>query len=170
MNSVADERHMTRALELARKSFAEGGCPIGAVLVETATDLVLGEGHNALVQEGNPTIHGEMAALRSAGRRLNRHDTTLYTTLQPCFMCTGAIVQFGIPRVVIGDADNASSDETIRFMRERFIDVVVLEATTSKTAGQCVDLARRFRELKPELWLEDWGGGRNPRLAQPQSL
>jgi cytosine/creatinine deaminase len=85
---------------------------------------MLGNGHNALVQEGNPILHGEMAAMRDAGRMLNRHDTTMYTTLQPCFMCTGTIVQFGIPRVVISVV-NASSDETIRFMRSRGIEVVI---------------------------------------------
>src|SRR6478736_402116 len=102
---------MTLAFELASKSYSEGGCPIGGVLVDNATGQVLGAGHNALVQEGNPIIHGEMAALRAAGRMINRHNTTLYTTLQPCFMCTGAITQFGIPRVIIGDATNASTDE-----------------------------------------------------------
>ena len=90
------EHYMTRAFELASKSYAQGGCPIGGVLVDNKTGEVLGEGHNALVQEGNPIIHGEMAALRNAGRRVNRHGTTMYTTLQPCFMCTGAIAQFGI--------------------------------------------------------------------------
>ena len=159
------ESYMERALRLAEKSHAEGGCPIGAVLVDNASGRVLGEGHNALVQEGNPIIHGEMAALRNAGRMKNRHNTTMYTTLQPCFMCTGAIVQFGIPRVVVGDATNASSDETIRFLRSRGIDVIVLDPATSSAARQCVELTARFREEKPEQWLEDWGGGPNPKLA-----
>ena len=98
---------MARALELAAGSFGDGGCPIGAVLVDHETGRAIGEGHNGLVQEGNPIVHGEMAALRNAGRMRNRHNTTMYTTLQPCFMCAGAIVQFGIPRVVIADAENA---------------------------------------------------------------
>jgi len=155
---------MERAFELAFESYREGGCPIGGVLVDNNTGAVLGEGHNALVQEGNPIIHGEMAALRSAGRMLNRHETTIYTTLQPCFMCTGAIVQFGIPRVVVGDVINASDDETIRFLRSRGIEVVVLDLATSKAARDCVELAARFRQEKPEQWLEDWGGGPNPYL------
>jgi creatinine deaminase len=158
------ESYMQRAFRLAEKGYSEGGCPIGAVLVDNASGRVLGEGHNALVQEGNPVIHGEMAALRNAGRMKNRHNTTMYTTLQPCFMCTGAIVQFGIPRVVIGDATNASSDETIRFLRTRGIEVIVLDPATSTAARQCVDLATRFRKEKPEQWLEDWGGGPNPQL------
>src|ERR1041384_6619114 len=164
MTGEIDERHMARAFELAARSFGDGGCPIGAVLVDHQTGRAIGGGHNGLVQEGNPILHGEMAALRHAGRMRNRHHTTMYTTLQPCFMCAGAIVQFGIPRVVIGDAANASSDETIRFMRDRGIDVVVLDPARSAAARHCIDLARRFRELKPELWLEDWGGGKNPAL------
>lgn len=143
-----DEKHMAQAFRLAAKGYAEGGCPIGGVLVRNGSGEVLGQGHNALVQEGNPILHGEMAALRAAGRMANRHDTTMYTTLQPCFMCAGAIVQFGIPRVVIGDAVNASSDETIRFMR-----------------AKGVELVGRFRREKPDLWLEDWGGGANLALA-----
>ena len=153
------ESYMQRAFRLAEKGYAEGGCPIGAVLVDNASGRVLGEGHNALVQEGNPIIHGEMAALRNAGRMKNRHNTTMYTTLQPCFMCTGAIVQFGIPRVVIGDATNASSDETIRFLRTRNIEVIVLDPTTSSAARQCVELTTRFRQENPDQWQEDWGGG-----------
>jgi creatinine deaminase len=158
------EEYLTRALELAYQGYWEGGCPIGGVLVDNDTGTVLGEGHNALVQEGNPILHGEMAALRSAGRLINRHNTTIYTTLQPCFMCTGAITQFGIPRVVIGDATNSSNDETLRFMRGRGIEVIVMDPSTSKAARGCVDLASRFRQEKPELWLEDWGGGPNNHL------
>ena len=107
-----------------------------------------GRDHNALVQESNPVLHGEMAALRSAGRMRNRHNTTMYTTLQPCFMCSGAIVQFGIPRVVIGDAANTSSDETIRFMRDRGIEVIVLDPDDSSAARASIELVRRFREQR----------------------
>ena len=159
------EFYMARAFALAVKSYAEGGCPIGGVLVDNATGEVLGEGHNALVQESNPIVHGEMAALRAAGRLPNRHDTTMYTTLQPCFMCTGAIIQFGIPRVVIGDVVNASSDETLRFLRGRGVEVIVLDSDASLAARQCVDLAARFRQERPDQWIEDWGGGPNPKLS-----
>lgn len=157
------EDYLQRAFELALRSYEEGGCPIGAVLVD-GDGRVLGEGHNALVQEGNPILHGEMAALRSAGRLRNRHDTTLYTTLQPCFMCTGAIIQFGIPRVVVGDIANASSDETLRFLRSKGVEVIVMDLETSSAAQQCVELAAQFRREKPAQWLEDWGGGPNPKL------
>ena len=94
------ETLMQLAFELALESYGEGGCPIGGVLIDNDSGAVLGQGHNALVQEGNPILHGEMAALRDAGRLRDRHRTTMYTTLQPCFMCAGTIVQFGIPRVV----------------------------------------------------------------------
>ena len=159
-----DEHYMARALRLAAQGCAEGGCPIGGVLVRNGNGEVLGEGHNGLVQEGNPILHGEMAAMRDAGRLANRHDTTMYTTLQPCFMCAGTIVQFGIPRVVIGDVANASSDETIRFMRGKGVDVIVMDPQASAAARDCIALVAKFRAEKPDQWLEDWGGGPNPGL------
>lgn len=164
MTTFDDEKYMRLAYEQAFKGYSEGGCPIGGVLVDNDTGKILGAGHNALVQEGNPVIHGEMAALRAAGRMTNRHNTTMYTTLQPCFMCTGTIVQFGIPRVVVADVENASSDETINFMRARGIDVIVLDKNTSPAARDCIALCARFKAEKPALWLEDWGGGANSSL------
>ena len=161
-----DESYMARAYRQAHEGWSQGGCPIGGVLVDNGSGAVLGEGHNALVQEANPIVHGEMAAMRAAGRRVDRHATTMYTTLQPCFMCAGTIVQFGIARVVIGDAANASSDETIRFMRAHGVEVVVLDATTSAAARDCIALVERFRREQPALWLEDWGGGPNPNLVR----
>lgn len=158
------EKYMRLAYEQALKGYSEGGCPIGGLLVDNATGKILGAGHNTLVQEGNPVIHGEMAAMRAAGRMTNRHNTTMYTTLQPCFMCTGTIAQFGIPRVVIADVANASSDETIRFLVDRGVEVIVLDAKTSSAAADCIALCSKFKNEKPELWLEDWGGGPNPRL------
>jgi cytosine/creatinine deaminase len=163
------ESYMRRAYELAAEGCSAAGAPIGGVLVDNATGKILGEGHNMLVQEGNPIVHGEMAALRDAGRMPNRHNTTMYTTLQPCFMCTGAILQFGIPRVVIGDVKNASSDETVRFLRGKGIEVIVLDPATSEAARDCVELATRFRAEKPDLWLEDWGGGPNPAIERRQT-
>ena len=159
-----DERHLARALRLAQQGYDEGGCPIGAVLVDQPSGRVLGQGHNGLVQEGNPIVHGEMAALRAAGRRANRHRTTIVTTLQPCFMCAGTIVQFGVPRVVVGDTANAASDETLRFLRSHGVEVVVMDPATSPAARACIALVERFRREQPALWLEDWGGGVNPAL------
>jgi cytosine deaminase len=159
------ETYMARAFQWAAKGYSDGGCPIGGILVKNDTGRVLGQGHNGLVQEGNPIVHGEMAAMRDAGRMPNRHDTTMYTTLQPCFMCAGTIVQFGIPRVVIGDVVNASSDQTIRFMRGKGLEVVVMDPRTSEAAHACVELVAKFRSEKPEQWMEDWGGGPNPALT-----
>lgn len=159
------EKYMHLAYEQALKGYKEGGCPIGGALVDNATGRVLGLGHNALVQERNPIIHGEMAALRAAGRMKDRHDTTMYTTLQPCLMCAGTIVQFGIPRVVIADVSNASSADTITFMRSRGVDIVLLDPVKSPAAKECIALCAKFRKEKPELWLEDWGGGANAKLA-----
>lgn len=164
MTYESHEHYMHMAYALAHQSYREGGCPIGAVLVDSVSGSVLGSGSNRLVQEGNPTMHGEMAALRAAGRMPNRHRTTMYTTLQPCFMCTGAIVQFGIPRVVVADTVNAESPETMEFLRRHGIEVIVLEPAVSDAARKCIQLAERFRKEAPGLWLEDWGGGANPAL------
>jgi cytosine deaminase len=154
---MSHEHYMRRALQLAKDSYDAGGCPIGAVLVAHDNGAVLGEGHNNLVQEQNPIVHGEMAALRDARRTRKRGAATMYTTLQPCFMCAGAIIQFGIPRVVIGDAANASSDETIRIMREHGVEVIVLDSSSSDAARECIELAKRFKGERPDLWAEDWG-------------
>ena len=151
----------------AKKGYDAGGCPIGSVVVGpavpgTATPgepggagvVVLGAGHNGLVQEGNPILHGEMAALRSAGRRTSRADCTLYTSLSPCSMCTGAILMFRIPRVVVGDVSNADGPdgENIRLLRRRGVQVDVQEHAAS------VALCAAFCKSKPDLWSEDWGG------------
>eukprot|EP00736_Rhodelphis_marinus_P009539 Rmarinus@m.4503 len=144
-----DVIYMKRAYQQALKSVGEGGCPIGALLVSNQGD-VLGEGHNCLVQEGNPIIHGEMDAIRKAGRMLSRRQTTMYTTLSPCMMCAGTIVQFKIPRVVVGDAENSSCN--IDFLRSRGVEVVVLNDP------DCISLVNKFRNDNPGLWLEDWGG------------
>ena len=160
------ESYMERAFHLAAKSYSEGGCPIGGVLVENDSGQLLGEGHNTLVQEGNPIMHGEMAALRNAGRRRNRHNTTLYTTLQPCFMCAGAILQFGIRRVVVADVVNAADGETIQFLRSRGVEVIIMDPEASSVARKCVELTVRFRAEKPEQWAEDWGGGPNPMITK----
>ena len=154
---------VTRAYELALKSYTEGGCPIGSVIVRDGA--IIGEGHNQRIQQGDPIAHGEMDALRNAGRQTHYRDTTLYTSLSPCMMCAGTIVQFGIPRVVVGDVANAASDETIRFMRAKGVEVVVLDPQTSAAARACVELVATFRREKPEQWLEDWGGGLNPALT-----
>lgn len=147
---MQDHAHfMQRAYQQALKSYQEGGCPIGTVLID-AQGTVLGEGHNMLVQEGNPIIHGEMAAMRAAGRMPTRRQTTMYTTLSPCMMCAGTIVQFKIGRVVVGDTVNSAGN--VDFLRQRGVEVIVLDDP------QCIELVKKFRAEKPQLWTEDWGG------------
>ena len=99
-----DRRFLRIAYEEAKRGFDEGGCPIGSVLAEGGT--LLAQGRNKRVQDGDPIAHGEMDCLRTAGRRRNYRRMTLYTSLSPCMMCAGTIVQFGIPRVVVGEAEN----------------------------------------------------------------
>lgn len=145
-----DAYFMRRAYDQALKSYNEGGCPIGGVLVDNATGEILGEGHNMLVQEGNPIIHGEMSAMRAAGRMVTRRNTTMYTTLSPCMMCAGTIAQFKIGRVVVGDTVNSAGN--VDFLRKNGVDVIVLDDP------DCIKLVDRFRKEKPDLWTEDWGG------------
>ena len=99
-----DKRLLRIAYDEAKLGFDEGGCPIGSVLARGSK--VVSQGRNQRVQKGDPIAHGEMDALRKAGRQKTYRDTTLYTSLSPCMMCTGTIIQFGIPRVVIGEAVN----------------------------------------------------------------
>lgn len=144
-----DSYYMERAYRQALKSYNEGGCPIGALIIDDR-GAVLAEGHNRLVQEGNPVIHGEMDALRKAGRMPSRRHTTLYTTLSPYMMCAGTIVQFKIGRVVVGDTVNSPGN--VDFLRERGVAITVLNDPA------CIVLVGKFRAEKPDLWLEDWGG------------
>ena len=146
---IDHNKYMKRAYQLAKKGYDEGGCPIGGVIIDLDGN-VLGEGHNMLVQEGNPIIHGEMSAMRDAGRMLTRKDTIMYTTLSPCMMCAGTIVQFKIPHVVVGDTVNSAGN--VDFLRERGVEVTILNDPN------CIALVKQFIEEKPDLWLEDWGG------------
>jgi cytosine deaminase len=150
--SVNDRKWMERALQQAQLSYDSGGLPIGSVLVRhhpSGEDVLLGEGHNQRVQEGDPIAHGEMDCLRKAGRQRSYRDTTIYTTLSPCMMCTGTIVQFRIPRVVIGENVNFGGNE--EFLRSKGIEVVILDDP------KCKELMARLIAEKPELWNEDIG-------------
>lgn len=140
-----DPALVTRAYELALKSYNDGGCPIGSVLARGSE--ILGEGHNQRVQKGDPIAHGEMDALRNAGRQASYAGTTLYTSLSPCMMCAGTIVQFKIPLVVV--AENTTFGGNEDFLRERGVEVIVLGDE------RCIDLMRRFIAEKPALWNED---------------
>ena len=133
------------AFEAAQKSLSEGGIPIGAALARAGE--VIASGHNERVQHGDPIAHGEMSALRAAGRQKSYRDTTLYTTLAPCAMCTGTIIQFKIPRVVVGAAETFPGE--FELLRSRGVEVVVLNDP------RCVDMMRTFQDDHPELWAED---------------
>jgi len=139
---------MQRAFAEARKGYDEGGVPVGAVLV--ANGRIIGAGHNKRVQMGNPIAHGEMDCLQNAGRRPRYDDTVLYTTLSPCMMCAGTVVQFGIRRVVVGENANFGGNE--EFLRQRGVEVVLLDDAA------CKDLMATFIREKPELWSEDIAG------------
>ena len=145
MLSETDNKMLRIAYEEAKAGFDEGGCPIGSVLERAGK--VVAQGRNQRVQKGDPIAHGEMDALRKAGRQSTYRDTTLYTSLSPCMMCSGTIVQFGIPRVVIGEAVNFGGNED--FLRTRGVEVIV------DNAQDCIDLMDKFIKEKPELWAED---------------
>ncbi|MEO1292940.1 MAG: nucleoside deaminase [Pseudomonadota bacterium] len=140
-----DKMFLRMAYDEAKAGFDEGGCPIGSVLAR-GSELVAA-GRNQRVQQGDPIAHGEMDALRKAGRQKTYRDTTLYTSLSPCMMCSGTIVQFGIPRVVIGENTTFGGNED--FLRERGVDVVIADDP------DCIQLMQRFINERPELWAED---------------
>jgi cytosine/creatinine deaminase len=141
-------RGIRAAYEQALESYEDGGLPIGAVMMVGGE--VVARGHNRRVQDGDPIAHGEMACLRAAGRRRRYDDVTLYTTLSPCMMCAGTIVQFGIPRVVVGEDVNFRGN--VDYLRDRGVDVVVAND------ANCIALMSRFIAERPELWDEDIAG------------
>ena len=145
MLSKSDKKMLKIAYNEAKAGFDEGGCPIGAVLAREGD--VVSQGRNQRVQKGDPIAHGEMDALRKAGRQKTYRDTTLYTSLSPCMMCSGTIIQFGLPRVVIGEAVNFGGNEEL--LRARGVEVIVANDQ------DCIDLMDKFIEEKPELWAED---------------
>ena len=140
---------MRAAIEEARKGLAEGGIPIGSVLVYK--DKIIGRGHNKRVQTGSPTLHGEMDALENAGRQLAQvyRESVIYTTLSPCSMCTGAILLYGIPKVVIGENQSFMGEETL--LRSRGVDVELVDS------DECKQMMNDFMAASPELWNEDIG-------------
>ncbi len=144
-----DQQFLELAIQQARLGVAEGGIPIGAVLV--AGGVVLGAGRNRRIQLGSPIRHGETDALEAAGRLSAQvyKSSTMYTTLSPCDMCTGAILLYGIPRVVIGENRTFMGAEDL--LTSRGVEVVIADAI------ECVDLMERFILDNPTLWNEDIG-------------
>ncbi len=137
------------AIEEARQGLAEGGIPIGSVLVHNGK--IIGRGHNRRVQQGSAILHGEMDALESAGRQPASvyKQSVLYTTLSPCPMCTGAILLYGIPKVVVGENQTFMGDEDL--LRARGVTIDVIQDTT------CIEMMQSFIAAKPALWNEDIG-------------
>ena len=146
---AADEHFLAIAIEQARMGALEGGVPIGAALV--ADGKVLGAGHNRRVQLGSPIRHGETDALEVAGRLAASiyRRSTMYTTLSPCDMCTGAILLYGIPRVVVGENETFLGGEDL--LRSRGVEVVDM------ASQECRQLMRDFIAAHPEIWFEDIG-------------
>jgi len=143
-----DQAMMAVALGQARASLEAGGVPVGAALA--AGGQVIAAGHNERVQRGDPVAHGEIACLRNAGRRPSYAGTTLYTTLSPCQMCSGAILLFQIPRVVVGEAETYAGD--LGFLSRRGVEIVLLDDEGCKAA------MREFQQRYPQIWSEDIGG------------
>lgn len=140
---------MQAAIDEAQKGLDEGGIPIGSVIVQDGK--IIGRGHNRRVQEGSAIKHGEMDAFENAGRQPARvyREATLYTTLSPCAMCSGAILLYGIRKIIVGEHETFMGEEEL--LKSRGVDVNVLHDKT------CVGLMKQFIADKPELWNEDIG-------------
>jgi cytosine deaminase len=140
---------LAAAIAEAQQGYDEGGIPIGSVLVHRGA--IIGRGHNRRLQRGSPTLHGEMDALENAGRQSASvyRECTIYTTLSPCAMCSGAILLYGIPRVVIGENRTFLGEEAL--LRSRGVQLDVVDDPT------CIALMERFIRERPEVWNEDIG-------------
>lgn len=143
------DKFMQAAIDEARLGLAEGGIPIGSVLVHKG--VIIGRGHNRRIQSGSPTLHGEMDALENAGRQAAAiyRDSVLYTTLSPCSMCSGAIMLYGIPHVIVGENDTFMGEEEL--LRSRGIKVQV------ENSKECISMMQDFIKHNPSLWNEDIG-------------
>ena len=136
---------MQAAIDEALQGRKEGGIPIGSVL--RRGDEIVSRGRNKRVQEDNPIKHGEMDCLFNAGRQRSYRDTVIYTTLMPCYMCAGTIVQFKIPKVVVGES--RTFGESKDFLESHGVEVVILDL------DECVQMMQEFIDAEPELWNED---------------
>lgn len=143
------DQFMQAAIDEAQQGLREGGIPIGSVLVHKGR--IIGRGHNRRIQKGSPILHGEMDALENAGRQPASvyRESVLYTTLSPCAMCTGAILLYGIPRVIIGEHKTFMGEEDL--LRQRGVTVEVLHN------ADCIRMMEDFIREKPALWDEDIG-------------
>ncbi len=148
-SQLSHAKFMRAALRQAQLGLKENGIPVGAVLVHKGK--IVGRGRNRRIQKRSPTLHGEINALENAGRRPARfyRKCVLYTTLSPCSMCSGAILLYGIPTVVIGENRNFKGEENL--LRRRGVEVIVLQDKG------CIELMHDFIQARPELWNEDIG-------------
>jgi cytosine/creatinine deaminase len=146
---MTTDPYLNAAIQQAKKSFSEGGIPIGSVLVHEGK--IIGQGHNCRVQTGSAIDHGEMNCLRNAGRLSAEiyQNCTIYSTLSPCPMCSGAIVLYKIPRVVVGENQTFLGAE--EYMRSQGIQVDVVQDP------ECIQMMRDFIKANPKLWNEDIG-------------
>ncbi|MGC0269486.1 nucleoside deaminase [Glutamicibacter soli] len=143
--TAADRFGYEQAYLAAAAGGAQGGVPIGSSLMEGSE--LIAAGHNRRVQDSDPTAHAEITALRAAGRRGSYRNLTLFTTLAPCALCSGAIVQFKVPRVVVGESRNFSGE--LEFLARRGVEVIVLDDP------QATNLMQKFIAANPTLWNED---------------
>ena len=141
------DQFMKAAIEEARKGRSEGGIPIGSVLVKNGQ--LIARGRNKRVQEKDPILHGEMDCLRNAGRIGNFKDAVIYSTLMPCYMCAGTIVQFKIPKVIVGESRTFAGAR--EFMEQHGVEVIDLDLP------ECVEMMADFIREQPSLWNEDIG-------------
>lgn len=147
MSVNGPDEFMKAAIEQARKSRSEGGIPIGSALVRAGK--LIAAGHNKRVQDRDPITHAEIDCLRNAGRLGSFHDTVLYSTLMPCYLCSGAVVQFGIKKVIVGESRTFAGAPD--FMRSHGVEIVDLDLP------ECVEMMQKFIAENPELWNEDIG-------------
>jgi len=141
------DKFMKAAIDEARLGLSEGGIPIGSVLVKNGE--IIGRGHNKRVQDGDPVTHAEIDCLRNAGRIGSFAGTTLYSTLMPCYLCAGAVVQFNIPEVIVGEAETFQGAE--EFMKSHNVRVTNLDLLECKT------MMAEFIKNNPDIWNEDIG-------------
>jgi cytosine deaminase len=149
MDQAQARTWLATAVAEARAGLAEGGIPIGAALYG-ADGTLLGRGHNRRVQDDDPSMHAETAAFRNAGRQRSYRGTTMVTTLSPCWYCSGLVRQFGISRVVVGEARTFEGHH--EWLAGHGVEVVVLDDP------ECAELMGRFAAEHPDIWLEDIGG------------
>ncbi|MBK7849606.1 MAG: nucleoside deaminase [Bacteroidetes bacterium] len=144
---MTSDPFINAAIEEARQGLKEGGIPIGSVMVRDGK--ILGRGHNQRVQKNDPMTHAEIDCLRNAGRVGNYKGAVLYSTLMPCYLCAGAVVQFGIKKVIVGESRTFPGAE--QFMRDHGVEVINLDN------AECIELMENCIRDKPELWNEDIG-------------